>query len=304
MKIREAVADDIPSIVSLLKLSLGEGLMPKSESYWRWKHIDNPFGKSPVLVAEEDDTLIGVRAFMRWGWHADGNTITAVRAVDTATHPDFQGKGIFRKLTMELVEHCKQQGVHFIFNTPNKQSMPGYLKMGWQNAGRLPIRFHPVFPFTGWGKTSEIEPIKFLSWIDDASDKEYRSNSLLQTLKTKEFLKWRYGTVPVATYEVLDNGNEIVIFRVKKNSWGTEFRITDVFSENGMITDFLRNQLMIQARIAGSRVITSSGTFSIGGGIVLNRGPFVTIRNLNYSDFSDLMGFKKWGATIGDMELF
>jgi N-acetylglutamate synthase-like GNAT family acetyltransferase len=50
MEIRPAHENDIPAIVELLKLSLGESLMPKSEAFWRWKHIDNPFGKSPVIL--------------------------------------------------------------------------------------------------------------------------------------------------------------------------------------------------------------------------------------------------------------
>lgn len=304
MTIREAVAGDIPAVVSLLKLSLGEGLMPKSESYWSWKHIDNPFGKSPVLVAEEGDKLIGVRAFMRWGWCSDGNTVQAVRAVDTATHPDFQGKGIFRKLTMELVASCKEQGIHFIFNTPNKHSMPGYLKMGWQNAGRLPIRFQPVLPFTTWGKESDIKSLNFLSWINEADYTATDHGSFLKTIRTKEFLKWRYGTVPVASYKVLDHDNEVVIYRIKENSWGTEFRITDVLTKDGMLTDYMKRQVMIHARQVGSRVVTSSAKLNMSGGIVLNRGPFVTIRDLNYSEFNELIGFKNWNVTIGDMELF
>src|SRR5688572_13398222 len=104
MTIRPAEATDIPEIISLLKLSLGESFLPKSEAYWHWKHVNNPFGKSPVLLAEESNAIIGVRAFMRWQWNDGKRTIEAVRAVDTATHPDFQGKGIFTKLTMSLLK--------------------------------------------------------------------------------------------------------------------------------------------------------------------------------------------------------
>jgi len=99
MHVREATPDDIPAIVSLLKVSLGESLMPKSEAFWRWKHVDNPFGKSPVLLACKGDMLIGVRAFMRWEWKRESIIYKSVRAVDTATHPEYYGNGIFKKLT-------------------------------------------------------------------------------------------------------------------------------------------------------------------------------------------------------------
>src|SRR5690349_5445137 len=156
MQFREATEADIPSIVDLLKLSLGESLMPKSEAFWRWKHVHNPFGSSPVLLALDGEKLIAVRAFMRWEWRQGETIYKAVRAVDTATHPDYQGKGIFRKLTLQLVDLCKQEGFHFIFNTPNKVSKPGYLNMGWQTNGKMPIRIRPLL-----GSSASYAPKKF-----------------------------------------------------------------------------------------------------------------------------------------------
>ena len=44
-------------------------------------------------MAEHDDRLIGLRAFMRWRLLA-GTRVTSVPcAVDTATHPEYQGMG-------------------------------------------------------------------------------------------------------------------------------------------------------------------------------------------------------------------
>jgi predicted N-acetyltransferase YhbS len=97
MKIREATEEDIPDILEVLKASLGETSSKKTEDVWKYKHIDNPFGKSMVLVAIEENKIIGVRAFMRWKWQKGDCVFSAFRAVDTATHPKHQGKGIFKK---------------------------------------------------------------------------------------------------------------------------------------------------------------------------------------------------------------
>ncbi len=69
----------------------------------------------------------------------EGETLRAVRAVDTATHPDHQGKGIFTKLTLGAIPDLDDDGVDLIFNTPNDKSRPGYLKMGWSEVGRVPV---------------------------------------------------------------------------------------------------------------------------------------------------------------------
>jgi N-acetylglutamate synthase-like GNAT family acetyltransferase len=148
MDIRVATDQDIPAIVGLLKESLGESLLPKSEKYWVWKHVENPFGVSPVLLATEGSQLIGVRAFMRWRWENKERSVEAVRAVDTATHPDFQGRGIFNKLTVSMIDYCMKQQWDVIFNTPNKKSKPGYIKMGWQEAGKFPMNVKIVKPLS------------------------------------------------------------------------------------------------------------------------------------------------------------
>ena len=98
MIIRPATYDDTPAIIELLKKSLGESMIPKSAALWSWKHEQNPFGPSFVLLAEENNELIGVRAFMQWQWVWNDKIYRAIRAVDTATHPKHQGRGIFKKL--------------------------------------------------------------------------------------------------------------------------------------------------------------------------------------------------------------
>jgi N-acetylglutamate synthase-like GNAT family acetyltransferase len=65
MQIRTATKNDIPAILNLLYLSRGEQTIAKTSEYWCWKHIDNPFGSSPVFLAQENGELIGLRTMMR-----------------------------------------------------------------------------------------------------------------------------------------------------------------------------------------------------------------------------------------------
>jgi GNAT superfamily N-acetyltransferase len=81
--------------------------------------------------------------WLRWRFVATGRRWDAVRAVDTATHPEYQGRGIFRRLTTSSLDAAARGGRRHVFNTPNEQSRPGYLKMGWEEVGKLPsaVRF-------------------------------------------------------------------------------------------------------------------------------------------------------------------
>ncbi|MGH9197936.1 MAG: GNAT family N-acetyltransferase, partial [Acidimicrobiia bacterium] len=67
LSIRRYETNDESEVLDLLRLSLGGG--PGGErlpEFFRWKHLQNPFGPSFMLVAERDERIIGLRAFMRW----------------------------------------------------------------------------------------------------------------------------------------------------------------------------------------------------------------------------------------------
>src|SRR5262249_34953292 len=149
---------------------------------------------------------IGLRAFMRWQWANENNSVLAARAVDTATHPDFKGKGIFKRLTMQAVEECKKEGGDIVFNSPNKFVIHGYLKLVCQTAGHLPLIvkagswrprfFSDKFRNDIYSEFSSIHEIKKLheAWSLPVTGPFYN------TELTKKYLEWRYGHCPVVKY--------------------------------------------------------------------------------------------------------
>jgi len=327
MEVREATEEDIPEIVDLLKKSLGEGLMPKSEQYWRWKHLENPFGPSPVLLCREGHTLTGIRAFMQWRWSVQGRLFHAVRAVDTATHPEYQGKGIFKRLTLSLVDTCTARGDHFVFNTPNAQSKPGYLKMGWINAGKLPICVQVNRPLrmmmnlihqseSSASVNSDLSYFLRHGGLNDLISESKTKGHAMTTDISVQYLNWRYINVPVASYLAIgdeDNGGltGLIIGRIKSTRFGREFRITDVFFKGKTPTKMLLKKFHEWKRKCGVDYCTLSGTIDglardIFGSLSLTvpAGPHVTIRSLAMEDLRSLKDFTDWSPSLGDLELF
>jgi GNAT superfamily N-acetyltransferase len=324
VEIREATEADIPAIVSLLKLSLGESLMPKSGEYWRWKHIENPFGPSPVLLAWDGTVLVGVRAFMRWEWVERGRVYRAVRAVDTATHPEYQGKGIFKKLTLSLVAHCTKLGDDFVFNTPNSQSKPGYIKMGWVEAGKMPVRFSIRRPLhMGWNFLTKKEPK--IGPTENGSLRHYLEHPGLSTLLENHlqqekivtnvsvpYLAWRYLQVPVADYVGVgltagDALTGLIIARIKQTRLGRELRITDCFLDHRTDKQELKGRLRAIEKQQYIDYTTLSGTGEhgvLGLGSIASGGPMVTVRSLGMTDLNKIIKFHLWSPALGDLELF
>lgn len=331
MIIWNATESDLTAIIALLRNSLGENLIPKSEGYWRWKHIENPFGESPVLVCQaEGGGIVGVRAFMQWTWVKDGKEYRALRAVDTATHPDYQGKGIFKRLTLDLVKQCAAEKFDFIFNTPNASSRPGYLKMGWRVLGRLKVRISPSLTMISASIGQRKNSIEKLQLPHNSTDLFFENreqveqliaaNNLTTTrhLKTSfsfNYLKWRYNQVPIEKYYCINNRNEentiCIFFRTKSTKYGMEGRITDILVDRSRLSEqtFMKGIKQLKTYVDFVSVVDNDPLI----GKMLSKsyflpqlpiGPIITIRDLTSEDSSFLLNFNVWKPTLGDLELF
>src|SRR3954451_19331819 len=129
LTVRRADAHDFPGVLDLARRALE--WTDDDARFLEWKHLENPFGASPMWIALDGDRTVGFRAFMRWQFvTVDGHVVHAARAVDTATDPGDRGRGIFTCLTLRAIDRLSADGVTLIFNTPNEKSLAGYLKMG------------------------------------------------------------------------------------------------------------------------------------------------------------------------------
>ncbi len=313
MNIREATGKDIPEIVEVLKASLGEDQLQLSEEVWRYKHINNPFGKSIVLVAIENGQIIGIRAFMRWQWQQGEKQFSALRAVDTATHPEHQGKGIFKKLTLKAVKLAGQNGDHFIFNTPNEKSRPGYLKMGWEQVGKINIGIKPSLGFLKFKKPiNDYSISKQISqheidelchkWIKNLTEKPR-----LFTPKTAEMLKWRYEENPLQAYEIIADSGYYLACYVKNKGRLKELRITEcIFDQQTINLKEIKRIIKVLEDKFKPHLISYSPKLLQLSGREGNFGPVLTFNSLNLMD-SDKRSFSKienWNYSVGDLELF
>lgn len=232
-------------ILDLLQTTLGNsGAVRKTADFWQWKHHANPFGASYGLYIwdEAEQSVAGLRVLMRWVWRDKaGKALQAVRAVDTATHPDYQRQGIFSRLTNQAIIDLSTEGVACIFNTPNQKSLPGYLKMGWQVAAQWPLYIKPLRPLRmAWRRlqpqaAARTWPFsayfgdKILTWpafvaaYGDqlppflATSEGARRQVGLRTPRTLAYLDWRYGQHPTVQYGVYaetTTANQLVGFAI------------------------------------------------------------------------------------------
>ncbi len=329
--VRPAADHDTPEILDLIAASYNREHTPLQTDYWRWKHEENPFGVSPCLVAESNGHLVGVRVFLRWNWYSENRSVRAVRAVDTATLPEWSGRGVFSRLTMRLVEQVQKEGVSFIYNTPNRKSMPGYLKMGWAPVTRIPLWVRPV-RISRWagraigegaleapavGQFGAIQQVlddrRLPAFLADVTPTETRYH----TSRTAGYLRWRYGTIPGISYaarlEILGDAGALVIARGRVRGRFREVTISEL-----LVTPSIRGVQIARSLLAelASRTdadylaaCAATGTseriaLARAGFLPVPRiGPHFTARRLSSAGL-DPARWSNWRCSIGDLELF
>jgi GNAT superfamily N-acetyltransferase len=327
LTVRPAAPEDRAAVLELLSASLGWLPNEYFERFFAWKHEQNPFGASPGWVAVDGDRVVGFRTFLRWEYLGrGGRSYRAVRAVDTATHPEYQGRGIFRRLTMAALDDLRAEGVSFVFNTPNSQSRPGYLKMGWSEVGRLPASVRLRSPGAAVRVAQARVPADRASTptdvgrsaieaLDDPSLPDLLASlppeSRLNTRRTDAFLRWRYGFPPLE-YRALTVSNRaadgVALFRLRRRGPALECALCDVLVPGGD-TAVERRLLRSVARESGADYVIRIGgpAAEVTGFVRLpGQGPVLTFRPVDDEPGAETPGgaLEDWRLSLGDVELF
>ena len=320
--IRRARAEDEPAVFDLLQASLGWLADEHHAAFFDWKHRRNPFGVSPEWVAVDGDRIVGFRTFMRWQFDTRAGPRRAVRAVDTATSPTHRGRGVFSQLTRHALEELHEEGVDFVFNTPNDQSRPGYLKLGWQLVGRLPVSVRVRRP----AALLRVARARVASelWSLDTDAGDAAADALadtsavahllasqpgpigIRTHRTPEYLAWRYAGFQPLHYRaaVAPGGIErgVVFFRLRRRGPATEAVICDALvprAESRALNALVRTAVAVSGADHGVRL----GAGGVGAGFLTlpRQGPRLTWRAVAESASAPL---RSWTLTMGDIELF
>lgn len=299
--VREFVDDDISETLKVMRLSLGEppGLH-RTEQLFRWKHHENPFGRSIMLVATDSDRIVGFRAFMRWDLTVpSGETLQCVRPVDTATHPDFQRRGIFRSLTESAVEAARSTGINLIFNTPNPASGAGYQKMGWKIAGDFGVMIRPGIRFIRG--TDHLDAPDELFGIDGAD----RNPFGFRTVRSAEYRTWRFQHHPTAQYSALKRAEGLTIFRKNRRRGLRELVVSEIIGDPGSAVNGLGRKMRSHYAAAWFPVGTPERSALLQRGFIpIPKVSSLTLATRTLTDLPiDPEQVNNWDFGFGDLEL-
>lgn len=336
---------DQDQVLDLLRSALGLDSVGSDARLWHWKHVANPFGPSYAHVAnDENGKVVGLRTMMQWQFQLNGISLKAVRAVDTATSASHRRMGIFDTLTRQVLREASSEGVNFVFNTPNRYSLPGYLKMGWHHVGTIGPIVCILNPRrcllgllrgrrrnnTGQGHSPEeffrrspenfgatLARIQNWDALLDGCESLYGAQNHIFTERSVEYLRWRYADHPRLTYYTASIEHDrhmdaCVIFRTNTRYGLKEVILCELLlakPDEELCRDLITELISFMEAdylIAhfSKHSFVKRALGRCGFRTIPRLGMIFAVKPLNPNLPVDPISLPNWALSLGDLELF
>ncbi len=113
-----------------------------------WRYAENPSAEQNVVnIAKEAGTeeIAALYAVMGAGFQINGTAVAATQSLDTLTHREHRGQGLFPRLAKANYAIAQEKGAAMVYGFPNAASGPVFeKKLGWTLYGEIPILFRPM----------------------------------------------------------------------------------------------------------------------------------------------------------------
>jgi hypothetical protein len=234
----------IEGLVTLAKSYYDSGEIISNE-YLSWQYIDNPSGFPLYSLASNDNQIIGQYLVIPIRYRFNDKFYSGTLSLNTLTHPDFQGKGLFTRMANSTYELCSSSSIDFTIGFPNPLSFGGFVKkLGFSELGKCNLLIKPIRPFHVFFDLISSKKIKHggdlpFTWLNYEKDnlilssfnqkqkEEYNifwdslEKTQIITEKDFEFIKWRYFDIPGRKYHIIQSKREdkitsICILRIEK----------------------------------------------------------------------------------------
>ena len=140
----EQVKVDDTSLQEILQLMLlaFEGHSEKfCLEYLKWQYADNPVGTIVGFNAYKENELAAHYVAMPIYMNINGQKTLGLLSLNTATHPDHQGKRLFTTLADRTYQYAAKNGYKFVIGVANAQSTHGFIKnLGFKLIGPLTFK--------------------------------------------------------------------------------------------------------------------------------------------------------------------
>ena len=160
------------------------------------RYLQNPIDDLCMFVALENNKIVANYSVSPAYLQTGDKQIKCALSLNTMTHPDFTGKGLFVQLALNLYDELKQRGYGMVYGFPNYISNRTFCtKLGWKDIYEIPtleLVVEKEFPYN----PSVIIPCT-------SFDVPQLATNRLTVAKTEAYFNWRYKNKPYTEYHLL-----------------------------------------------------------------------------------------------------
>src|SRR5262249_24336557 len=84
-------------------------------AYIRWRYLETPTGLTPTMLAFDKGECVGCYALWPTGLLLDGRHVAGGQAIDSMTHPDYRGRGLFVEVAERCYDNLRQLGYQVLY---------------------------------------------------------------------------------------------------------------------------------------------------------------------------------------------
>ena len=190
-----------------------------TDDYLRWLYFCNPAGNAVGYDAWDGNVLAAHYVCVPLTISLRGKTVPALLSLNTATHPKYQGKGLFTKLAERTYEKAISSGFACVVGIANANSTPGFLrKLGFGLVGPLSAKI-------GLGEFKS-------SWPGNLSNIEFMQ------VWTADSLQWRSGN-PSNPVALTNPRPGLIACNTNSQIWGISAyaELPSVVAEKSLFTE-------------------------------------------------------------------
>ncbi len=292
-------------------------------NFFRWKHLESPFGPSILIVAVAGGELAGFLAYMPWRLRAGDHTLSTMRGVDLAVNPSHRRRGVAVALIRAGHERYIPRDVSFAWNNPNAASRSRVREAGLVGVDRLSAFTRPHLPLRIrrlWGRSSPSGPPAveaataaetLAADIDlpGAGASSPHGRVRLRTAIDLEFLRWRYGRFPVYHAVVARDrrgAHGIAVFRPHRYERFSVCHVSELVTAPGDARAARKLVAMVRGASRWDSVVCrfpSRLEAARCGFVPASGGAALSIGSLKPGTSPDPRQRSSWALSLGDLEL-
>ena len=275
----------------------------RTDEQWRWEYIEKPEPKSLLLVAEENNNIVGTQALLPIHFRQGSHTFLTAKGEESFLVPGFRGKGILHRMYVELFSHVGFDEIEVTWAITGAHKVAigaGYdnpydvlryrvlLQSAKDKQGPWPIRLASIsknvirsdFSFLS-PKSMSYERGSVLTGVDDVLDLEFISDvwksvtrrfpEVVSIDRSLDYLEWRFLRNPWVKHHMIryarsSSDRGYLVYSINQEGG---CKVVDAMAV-GQSVQIFRNMYKIALRRAGEMNCREFVDLFLGNGCILD----------------------------------